>query len=58
MRQPDAGLDNFPLGLTMGIILSTPMAVAGAWLIWRAGRLPPVIEALPAEPPTVNPPAA
>jgi phosphatidylglycerol:prolipoprotein diacylglycerol transferase len=40
VRQPDAGLDHFPLGLTMGIILSTPMALCGGWLIWRALRAP------------------
>jgi phosphatidylglycerol:prolipoprotein diacylglycerol transferase len=38
VRQPDAGLDNFPFGLTMGIILSTPMVLIGAWLIWRSRR--------------------
>jgi phosphatidylglycerol---prolipoprotein diacylglyceryl transferase len=58
VRQPDAGLDHFPLGLTMGIILSTPMVIAGAWLIWRASRLPPVIDAPAAEPPAAIPPAA
>ncbi|WP_419756262.1 prolipoprotein diacylglyceryl transferase [Brevundimonas sp.] len=40
VRQPDAGLDNLPLGLTMGMILSTPMMLLGAWLIWRAWRRP------------------
>ncbi|MGZ8363693.1 MAG: prolipoprotein diacylglyceryl transferase [Caulobacteraceae bacterium] len=40
VRQPDAGLDHLPFGLTMGIILSTPMVLAGAWLIWRASRQP------------------
>ena len=58
VRQPDEGLDNFPFGLTMGIILSTPMVLAGAWLVWRAGRLPPVIESQVAEPPVANPPVA
>ena len=52
VRQPDVGLDNFPLGLTMGMILSTPMVIAGAWLIWRALRLPPVAEAIAIDPPT------
>lgn len=42
VRQPDAGLENLPLHLTMGMILSTPMIVAGAWLIWRAWSRPPV----------------
>lgn len=45
VRQPDAGLDNLPLGLTMGMILSIPMMLAGAWLIWRALKKPVVAEA-------------
>ena len=44
VRQPDAGLDHLPFGLTMGMILSTPMVLAGAWLIWRAWKTPPVVE--------------
>lgn len=39
-RQPDAGLDNLPLGLTMGMILSVPMIIAGAVLIVRALKKP------------------
>ena len=42
VRQPDAGLENLPLHLTMGMILSIPMIVAGAWLIWRAWSRQPV----------------
>jgi len=42
VRQPDVGLDALPLGLTMGMILSIPMIVAGAWLVWRAWSRPPV----------------
>ena len=41
VRQPDAGFDHMPFGLTMGILLSTPMVLAGAWLIWRSRRDPP-----------------
>ena len=41
VRQPDQGLDNFPLGLTMGILLSMPMLLAGLYLIWRGLREPP-----------------
>ena len=51
VRQPDAGLENLPLGLTMGMILSAPMVIGGAWLVWRAWRLPPVDEASVAAPP-------
>jgi phosphatidylglycerol:prolipoprotein diacylglycerol transferase len=40
VRMPDEGLRDLPLGLTMGIILSTPMVLAGAWLIWRGMRSP------------------
>ncbi|HEY0599546.1 prolipoprotein diacylglyceryl transferase [Brevundimonas sp.] len=42
VRQPDVGLENLPLGLTMGMMLSIPMMIVGAWLIWRAWRRPPV----------------
>ncbi|MBX3483345.1 prolipoprotein diacylglyceryl transferase [Phenylobacterium sp.] len=38
VREPDAGMPDFPLGLTMGMILSIPMVLAGAWLIWRGMR--------------------
>ena len=44
-RQPDAGLENLPLGLTMGMMLSIPMMLIGAWLIWRAWSRPPVAAA-------------
>ncbi|WP_374599492.1 prolipoprotein diacylglyceryl transferase [Brevundimonas sp.] len=42
VRQPDAGLENLPLGLTMGMTLSIPMMLIGAWLIWRAWSRPPI----------------
>jgi len=45
VRQPDAGLEHLPLGLTMGMILSTPMMLVGIWLIWRALKKPVVAEA-------------
>jgi len=44
VRQPDFGLDALPFGLTMGMILSTPMMLVGAWLVWRAWKTPPVAE--------------
>lgn len=62
VRNPDIGMPNFPLGLTMGMILSIPMILAGAFLMWRglAGPLPepdlgealpePTPEELPAQP--------
>jgi phosphatidylglycerol:prolipoprotein diacylglycerol transferase len=40
VRMPDAGLRDLPYGLTMGMILSAPMVLAGAWLIWRGLRAP------------------
>jgi phosphatidylglycerol:prolipoprotein diacylglycerol transferase len=46
VREPDGYMPHFPLGLTMGMMLSAPMVVVGLWLIWRGLRepLPPVIE--------------
>jgi phosphatidylglycerol:prolipoprotein diacylglycerol transferase len=41
VRQPDAQMPNFPLGLTMGMMLSMPMALIGAYLIWRGLNKPP-----------------
>ncbi len=43
VRQPDAGLENLPLGLTMGMILSIPMMIIGLLLIWRAWSRPPAV---------------
>jgi len=34
-REPDAHMPDFPLGLTMGMILSAPMLALGLWMIWR-----------------------
>jgi len=42
---PDAGFQHLPLGLTMGMMLSTPMVMAGAWLIWRGLKTPAAAEA-------------
>jgi phosphatidylglycerol:prolipoprotein diacylglycerol transferase len=39
VRNPDLGMPNFPLGLTMGMILSIPMILVGLALIWRAFHL-------------------
>jgi len=36
VRNPDEGMPNFPLGLTMGMLLSIPMILAGLYLLWRA----------------------
>jgi phosphatidylglycerol:prolipoprotein diacylglycerol transferase len=40
VREPDQGMPNFPFGLTMGMILSIPMILAGLLLIWRGLREP------------------
>jgi len=40
VRNPDLGMPNFPLGLTMGMILSVPMMAVGGFLLWRAFRRP------------------
>lgn len=37
-REPDAHIGFLPFGLTMGMLLSAPMILAGAWLIFRANR--------------------
>lgn len=45
VREPDSYMPNFPLGLTMGMMLSAPMVLIGAWLIWRGLKepLPPAL---------------
>ncbi len=40
VREPDLWMPKFPLGLTMGMILSVPMFLIGLWLIWRALKRP------------------
>jgi phosphatidylglycerol:prolipoprotein diacylglycerol transferase len=49
VRQPDRQLPNFPLGLTMGMMLSAPMLLIGAWLIWRGLNRPAAAAAQPVE---------
>jgi len=45
VREPDSWMPHFPLGLTMGMMLSAPMVLIGAWLIWRGLKepLPPAL---------------
>ena len=38
VREPDRDMPHFPLGLTMGIMLSVPMVLAGLGLIWWSSR--------------------
>jgi phosphatidylglycerol---prolipoprotein diacylglyceryl transferase len=42
VREPDSFLPQYPLGLTMGMMLSLPMLLVGLWLIWRGHRQAPV----------------
>ncbi|HWU79677.1 MAG TPA: prolipoprotein diacylglyceryl transferase [Caulobacter sp.] len=44
VRNPDVGMPVFPFGLTMGMMLSTPMILVGGWLLWKALREPVVEE--------------
>jgi len=37
-REPDAFVEGLPSFLTMGMLLSVPMILGGAWLIWRSRR--------------------
>jgi len=63
VREPDSYMPHFPLGLTMGMMLSAPMVAIGAWLIWRGLKepLPPALaveDAQPASPaPSVSEPS-
>ncbi|MBS0360930.1 MAG: prolipoprotein diacylglyceryl transferase [Proteobacteria bacterium] len=45
VREPDVYMPHFPLGLTMGMMLSIPMVLIGAFLIWRGLKepLPPAL---------------
>jgi phosphatidylglycerol:prolipoprotein diacylglycerol transferase len=59
VREPDSYMPHFPLGLTMGMMLSAPMILAGLYLIWRGLNEPiPTTPYLPAEPAPTKPPAA
>ena len=45
VRQPDAGLEHLPWGLTMGQTLSLPMLALGLWAIVRARRAADAVKA-------------
>ena len=49
VREPDAYMPHFPLGLTMGMLLSIPMILVGCWIVWR-GLKEPLPEARAAPP--------
>jgi len=40
VRNPDLTMPNFPLGLTMGMMLSAPMVIAGVLLLWYGLKTP------------------
>jgi len=40
VRNPDVGMPDFPFGLTMGMLLSTPMILVGGWLLWKSLKEP------------------
>jgi phosphatidylglycerol:prolipoprotein diacylglycerol transferase len=40
VREPDRDMPHFPLGLTMGMMLSAPMVLIGAVLLWQGLRSP------------------
>jgi phosphatidylglycerol:prolipoprotein diacylglycerol transferase len=54
VREPDAYMPHFPLGLTMGMMLSAPMVIVGGWMVWRGLREP----LPPAQPETAEAAAA
>ena len=43
VRAPDSYLPPFPFGLTMGMMLSIPMILVGAWMVWRGIRETPTV---------------
>ena len=53
VRQPDAGLEHLPWGLTMGQTLSAPMLIAGIYLLVTSGKREPVPQ--PAQPTPTGP---
>jgi len=50
VREPDSYMPHFPFGLTMGMMLSAPMLLAGLYLIWRGLREPLPAPTAAAEP--------
>jgi phosphatidylglycerol:prolipoprotein diacylglycerol transferase len=47
VREPDRFMPVFPLGLTMGMMLSLPMLALGLYLIWRARSSGAAVNAAP-----------
>jgi phosphatidylglycerol:prolipoprotein diacylglycerol transferase len=58
VREPDSYMPHFPLGLTMGMLLSAPMIIGGVWLIWRGLSEPVPTTAYVAPEPEVLPAGA
>jgi phosphatidylglycerol:prolipoprotein diacylglycerol transferase len=40
VRNPDLTMPVFPFGLTMGMMLSAPMVLIGAFLLWQGLKSP------------------
>jgi len=57
VREPDSYMPIFPFGLTMGMMLSLPMAALGAFLIWRGLREPKPTEPFVAKAQAADEPA-
>jgi len=58
VREPDSYMPSFPFGLTMGMILSIPMILVGAWLIWRGIKEGPANDGAPVATALQSPPGA
>jgi len=58
VREPDSYMPSFPFGLTMGMILSIPMILVGAWLIWRGIKEGPANDGAPLATALQSPPGA
>ena len=59
VREPDRDMPHYPLGLTMGIMLSIPLLVAGLGMIaysLRPGALAPQMAGFPVDPAPPSPP--
>ncbi len=53
VREPDRGMPDFPFGLTMGMILSIPMVIAGLVFLYYSSR-PAALAAPVAEAPAID----
>jgi phosphatidylglycerol:prolipoprotein diacylglycerol transferase len=54
VREPDVGMPNFPFGLTMGMILSIPMVLAGIAFLYYSARPSALAPPAPITPPDLD----